>query len=816
MKDTKLYLIGNAHIDPVWLWRWPEGRHEVRATFRSALDRLNEYDDFVFVSSSAAFYAWVEQSDPAMFAEIVQRVAEGRWEIAGGWWIQPDCNLPSGESFVRQGLYGQHYFKAKFGVTARTGYCVDAFGHHAVLPQILQKSGMENYVFARPGLSELETPGRLFWWEAADGSRVLAQRLIYGYNASVNLDAHVKRSAADITAPVPALMCFFGVGNHGGGPTRANIEAMQNMQADPDLPELAFSTPNVYFDDMRALSLPLEVFDGELQHVFSGCYSAHSGVKQWNRQAEQRLLTAEKWATIAARVLDRPYPAAELTQAWQQVLFNQFHDILAGTSLESAYADARDGFGEALAIGNRVLTAAVEALNWNIHLDVDEAARPFVVFNHHAWASRVPVEIEFGRPGDPPIRVDVDELLDDAGNEVPYQLLLAESTSDIRYRIVFVADLPPLGYATYPLRPRAATETIPAAGLPVAVNDTVLENEFLRVEFDPATGTIASLRDKRAGREVFSGPAARAVVMADESNTWGSQTYRFDQLAGEFKSTRTRLIENGAVRATVRVESAFGNSRLVQDFTLYRDLGRLDVAVTVDWHERYRALKLRFPTHLDAPTATYEIPYGTFTRPTTGLEEVGQTWVDLTSGAGEAAYGLSLLNDSKYSFSVDGSELSLTVLRSPVYAALLPVPEGTDDDYRFMDQGLQSFHYSLLPHAGPWEDAGTVMAAAELNAPPLAALATFHAGTLPRRASFIEVESPDVTLTVVKRAEDGTDDLILRAVNLSQRASYATIHLNAWRRAIQSEFGPAEIKTFRVPASLAHSAVANNLLEWEP
>jgi len=810
MKDTKLYLIGNAHIDPVWLWGWPEGHHEVRATFRSALDRLNEYDDFVFVASSAAFYAWIERGDPAMFAEIKQRVAEGRWEIVGGWWIQPDCNLPGGEAFVRQGLYGQHYFKEKFGVTARTGYCVDAFGHHAVLPQILRKSGLENYVFARPSPAELETPGRLFWWEAADGARVLAHRLVFGYNASVNLDAHVRRSAADITPPAPALMCFYGVGNHGGGPTRANIESLRAMQADPALPELAFSTPNAYFDDMRALNLPLAVFEGELQHNASGCYSAHSGVKQWNRQAEQRLLTAEKWATIATRVLEQPYPAADLAHAWKQVLFNQFHDILAGTSLESAYGDARDSYGEALAIGNRVLTEAVEALSWNIQLEADEAARPFVVFNHHAWASRCAVEVEFGAP---PIGDDV--LLDDAGEEIPYQIVLAESASNLRFRLAFVADLPPLGYATYTLRPRPAGQAAPLVAAPVATGgDTVLENEHLRVEFDPATGYILSLRDKRVEREVFSGPAARAAVLADPSNTWSHGVYRFDQEVGAFKATRTRLIENGPVRATLRVESAYGNSRLVQDFTLYRELDRLDVAVSVDWHERYQVLKLNFPANLDAPVATYEIPYGTITRPGTGQEEVGQTWVDLTSGAGEAAYGLSLLNDAKYSFAVSGSDLSLTVLRSPIYAALLSVPAGTEDDYRFMDQGLQAFHYSLWPHAGPWESGGTVMAAAELNAPALAAPATFHAGTLPRRAAFIEVESPDVTLTVVKQAEAG-DDLILRAVNTSQRASYATIHLNAWRRAIQSEFGPAEIKTFRVPQSLAHGAVENNLLEWE-
>lgn len=809
MPDTKLYLIGNAHIDPVWLWRWPEGQHEVRATFRSALDRLTEYDDFVFVSSSAAFYAWIERNDPAMFAEIKQRVAEGRWEIVGGWWIQPDCNLPSGESFVRQGLYGQHYFQSRFGVTARTGYSVDAFGHHAVLPQILLKSGLENYVFARPTLAELDLPGRLFWWEAADGSRVLAHRLIYGYNRSSHLDQHVQRSAADITPPVPALMCFFGVGNHGGGPTRANIEAMRGMQSDPALPDLLFSTPNTYFDDMRALNLPLPVATVEFQHTYSGCYSAHSGVKQWNRQAEQRLLTAEKWATIAARVLNRPYPRAELAHAWQQVLFNQFHDILAGTSIASAYADARDGFGEALAVSGRVLAEAMEALAWNIHLDVDEATRPFVVFNHHAWPSRAPVEIEF----DAPLTGHV--LLDEAGTVIPYQVIRAESTANLRFRLVFLADLPPLGYAVYHLAPAAAGQAAPPATPPVAVSDTVLENEYLHMEFDPATGALVRLFDKRAGREVFSGPAAQAVVLADHSDTWGSGVYKFDQVSGHFAGAGPRLTENGPVRATLRVESAYGASRLVQNFTLYAGLNQLFVSVTVDWHETFAALKLVFPLNVTAPTATYEVPYGTLIRPATGLEEPGQTWADLTGADGDRVYGLSLVNNAKYSYSAAGAQLALTVLRSPVYANLGAVPPGTEADCVFMDQGVQSFRYALLPHAGPWEEAGTVQAAAELNAPALAAPTTFHAGPLPRRASFIEVESPGVVLTVVKQAEDG-DDLILRAYDTTNRANFATIHLNAWRRAIQCEFGPAEIKTFRVPPDLAHAAIENNLLEWTP
>jgi alpha-mannosidase len=307
------------------------------------------------------------------------------------------------------------------------------------------------------------------------------------------------------------------------------------------------------------------------------------------------------------------------------------------------------------------------------------------------------------------------------------------------------------------------------------------------------------------------------VVLDDRSNTWSHGVYRYDQEAGAFAATRVRRLTNGPLRATVRVESAYGRSRLVQDFTLHRDLDRLDVTVTVDWHEQFKMLKLRFPVNVTEATATYEIPYGTLTRPTTGLEEVGQTWADLTGAtADQETYGLSLLNDAKYAYSVQGSELSLTVLRSPIYASLLAVPAGTEDDYAFMDQGVQTFRYTLLPHAGGWQTAGTVRAAAELNAPPLVAAATFHAGGLPRRAAFIEVEADNVVLNAVKLAEDGSGDLILRAYNPTEAADEAIIHLNAWRRGIQSEFGPAEVKTLRVPLSLAHPAAETNLLEELP
>src|SRR5215216_1504909 len=385
-------MIGNAHIDPVWLWQWQEGFHEVKASFRSALDRMKEFADFVFVASSAAFYEWVEQSDPAMFAEIQQRVAEERWNIVGGWWVEPDCNIPSGESFARHGLYAQRYFKEKFGMIARTGFNVDSFGHAGSLPQILEKSGIDYYVFLRPMPHEKGLPGRLFWWQSDDCSRVLAFRIPFEYLSwGKDVEIHARRCADEMKEPIDEYMCFYGVGNHGGGPTIANIESIRCLDDDPDFPaRLAFSTPETFFRAAETKGWPIPVVQDELQHHASGCYAVHSGIKRWNRLAENRLLAAEK-LSVAAVVWGEgtsgssPCYPEDFARAWQNVLFNQFHDIMAGTSLEAAYDDARDAYGEALTIAGHALNQATQTIAWNIGIPLGKNARPLVVFNPLTW-----------------------------------------------------------------------------------------------------------------------------------------------------------------------------------------------------------------------------------------------------------------------------------------------------------------------------------------------------------------------------------------------------------------------------------------------
>ncbi|SEN40510.1 alpha-mannosidase [Lihuaxuella thermophila] len=804
MKDKKLHMIGNAHLDPVWLWQWQEGFQETKATFRSALDRMKEDDEFLFTSSSAANYEWIEKNEPEMFEEIKQRIAEGRWEIVGGWWVEPDCNLPGGESFVRQGLYGQRYFKEKFGVTAKVGYNVDSFGHHAMLPQILKKSGMDFYIFMRPNPQEKGLPGRLFWWESDDGSRVLTFRIPFEYCTwGKDIEKHVRRTAGELRPPFDELMCFYGVGNHGGGPTRENLASIRRLHADPRFPTLVFSTPNRFFAEISKQDLPFPVVHDDLQHHASGCYAAHSGIKKWNRQAENLLLAAEKFSILANWTTGQPYPE-DFDRAWKNVLFNQFHDILAGTSLEEAYEDARNMYGEAMSIASRGLNYAIQSLSWRIGIEQEEGMLPIVVFNPHSWNAKVNVEQEVNK-----LKPDA-VLVDEKGNQVPVQTVQSHATAG-RNRICFIADLPPMGYRVYKIRLQKEKESFPT----VHADNHSLENDRYRIEIDPSTGFLTRLFDKEKKLDLLAGPAARPVVIEDKSDTWSHNVLRFDKEVGSFKAKKVYLAEHGPVKSVIRVVSEYGKSTLIQDFTMYRELNQIDVHVTVNWQEQFKVLKLKFPVNLIFRKSTYEIPYGHIVRENNGEEEPGQSWIDVSGTHPETGelVGLSLLNDGKYSFDIHNKEMSLTVLRSPIYAHHDPAVPDEEGFYSFIDQGIQRFTYSLLPHSGSWETAGTVKRAAELNQKPVTLIETYHEGPLPQIDSFLTVNQDNVIVTVLKKAED-SDALIVRCVETNHWASSARIELPKWNRVIEADFKPCEIKTFLVPKNAEQPIVETNLLEW--
>lgn len=808
-KEKTLYMIGNAHLDPVWLWQWQEGYQEVKATFRSALDRMKEYDDFFFTSSSAAYYEWVEENEPAMFEEIRERVKEGRWVIVGGWWIQPDCNAPGGESYVRQGLYGQRYFQEKLGVTVQTGYNVDSFGHNGMLPQILKKSGMDNYVFMRPGRHEKGLEGETFTWTSNDGSAVTAFRIPFEYCTwPRELKEHIERCAGEIKDPRGSIMCFYGVGNHGGGPTKQNIESIHELNRAEDMPRLILSTPDDYFQAVKQSGRTLPVVSGELFHHSSGCYSAHSEVKRLNRLAENRLIMAEKLSVAGKHWAGGKYPLEKYTESWKKVLFNQFHDIMAGTSIEPAYEDARESYGAALDTAARGLNAAVQSISWHIDIPMEEDMKPIVVFNPNAFSGKFEVEMES------PCLKENQVLVDEEGTQIPLQTVQSLASSNGRTRLVFIAELPALGYRTYRLVIREAARTFPD----VECSGNTAENRWFKIAFDEKTGYISSLYKKNDGTEYFSGPAAVPVVIEDKSDTWSHGVRIFDKVKGRFEGVSVKRVECGPVKCVIRVTSIYGSSRIFQDFSIYRELDYIRVKTTVDWHEKMSMLKLRFPMQLNYLRASWEIPYGVAQREPNGEEYPMQNFLD-TEGANPgletAINGLSFLNDGKSSGSIAGKEVSMTVLRSPIYANHEPYQPDENLEYVYVDQGVQTFTYGLYPHDGSWEDACTVQRSRELNEKPIALFETYHKGELPQSASFLSVSANNVLVTVMKEAEDGSGDLILRLVETAGRACETQVEVHGLNREFTLAFTPFEIKTVRIPVHSQLEILENDLLERE-
>ena len=687
----------------------------------------------------------------------------------------------------------------RFGITATTGCNMDPFGHQGSIPQLLRGAGMDSYVFLRPGPHEKELPGDVFWWESADGSRVLAYRIPHAYcGPGDEIAPHLEKSLALLPADAPDLMVFYGVGNHGGGPTKRNLDSIRSLDAAPDT--LRCSSIRDYLDAVTASGVEIPTYAGDLQHHAVGCYSVHSGVKQWNRRAENALGLAESWASVATATTGLSYPLAAFTEAWKLVLFNQFHDILAGTAIASAYVDARDQYGHATSIAATAANRAIQSVTRQIAIPAEEDTLPLVVVNPHAFAVRETVLVEMaGRPDAAP------HVTDEAdGAAVPSQLVASEATVGFRRRLAVEVDLPPLGYRTYRVRPG---EPGPQAA-PLRASETELGNDLVSLTVDPSTGWLSGLR--RAGGPELAGSGAHAVVHRDLSDTWSHGLVGYDDPIGEFRPRSVRLVETGPVRAVLRIESTYGASTLVEELVLGAHAAYVDVRVTLDWHEELATLKLRVPTAVPATTASAEIPFGHLDRGVSGSEEPMQAWVDVAGEIGGRQAGLSVLNDAKYGYDVRGGDIGITAARSPVYAWHDPFELDPEQSYEYVDHGRQTFTYRLVPHAGDWRAAGAVTLAAQLNRPAVALLESYHDGPLPVTASYAQVTPESVVVSAIKQAEDGSGELIVRAYESAGQPTAARIEVLG--AAVEADFGAAEIKTFRVPVG-SSEPIETDLLE---
>ena len=788
----RFYMIGNAHIDAPWLWPWQEAMSVVHSTFRSALDRMNEYPDFTFTASSAQFYAWVAATDPAMMEEIRKRVAEGRWDVVGGWWIEPDVNIPNGESLVRQGLYSQRLFQQLFGHPAQIGFNPDSFGHPGTLPQILKLQGMRGYVFKRPESFEKKLPGDLFWWEGADGTRILTYRIPFDYGLTDHLGGWLQRFILNLQEPTKSLMAFYGAGDHGGGPAKEHIQSILDMQKQTGAPTILFSTPDRYFDEVSKLdNLPL--VDDDLQHHSVGCYTAMSEIKKDNRVTEAALATGEKMAALAFAVAGFDYPQGDFTAAWKKVLSMQFHDSMAGTALPEQYVVSRYAYGYAQEVANQAINLAAQKMAWQIPTG-DPDSEYLVVFNPHAWDATLDVEYDLGWD-DWTGREINSPLEDEHGNSVSHQWAQATSVYERRLRLVFSAPVPAFGYRQFRLR---KTATVPPPVSAVHATEKGMENEHLRVTFAD-DGTL-SIYDKENGAEVFRGGqgGARAVVLDDHSDTWSHRIRAYTKEVGAFGSARFRVLENGPMRARVRARTSYGVSSLQTDWILSAGARALEARVNLDWHEHLKILKFSFPVDVENPRPTYEVAYGYKVRKAEGDEDPGQRWMDLSGDRAGKPYGLAVINDAKYGYSVQDNDMRISVVRGAAYAQHEPAKLEPNGEYIWQDQGEQTFRLLLLPHAGAWQDAGVVRQAEEFTAPVPIFYQGIHRGTRPLSASFMSVDVPNIVVSVVKKSEDG-DDLIVRCYETDGRGATATLDLGLVNRRWTGTFRPLEIKTLRVP-----------------
>lgn len=813
-KHITFHAVGHAHIDPVWLWDWREGHETVKATFRSALDRLQEHPDMVFAHSSAAQYAWMEQH-PALLAEIRAAVQRGQWEPVGGWWVEPDVNLAHGEALARQALHGQRAFTRLLGRRATIGFLPDSFGHPASLPQLLEQGGLSAFVFMRPGANEIELPGNLFHWEGTDGTRILTARIECYSSSPVQLHTSLERNLAWRPEHLTHWLALFGVGNHGGGPTRRAIANLRELAASDDWPTLRMNSLEGFFDLVR--HEPSPVYAGELQHHARGCYAAVSSIKRLNRHAEHVLMRAEKLAVLAD-TCGHPYPHAELTRAWERLLFNQFHDILAGSSIASALADAERDLGEAINTAERVAFAALQAVadrvDTRLHeRDPEEVIRsrhwdgprwvtdygdgvPILVFNASSHERHETVEVELNDWDTPNLR-----LLDHEGRDVPHQRLRAESVNGTgRPRFAFRAHVPALGYALY--RVTDDPDTPEHGDHELHASPDRLENAAWRLLFEPHTGALRALIDKQRGIDLLAGIGAQLQVVYDDTDTWGHGARHFRRLVGVFGEARLEVTEHGPVRATVRATSRFRHSTAVQEFTLERGTPHISARVTLDWREPHHAAQLVFQSALSGVQATFEVPYGFVTRPADGEEEPVQSWLDVTgvartpSGVSCPA-GLALLNDSKSSASVLGGEVRLTVSRSPVYAHHDPATLDPRVTYDYVDQGPQRFRWALVPHAGDWRAARVPEHAEHLNQPLVFTREYVHGGELPQRhGELLTDDLPTVGVTAVKAAEDASGDVILRLHEWGGVAASGTVTFRG--RRIPVELRPQQVLSLRV------------------
>ncbi|WP_454855807.1 alpha-mannosidase [Rhizobium binxianense] len=739
--EGRLLLTGHAHIDLAWLWPYDETRRKMRRTFHTALSLMERSDDFRFNQSTAHYYAQMEQDDPALFARIRERVADGAWETVGGMWVEPDTNMPTGESLARQILYGQRYFEKTFGIRHTVCWLPDCFGFSGALPQLLKLGGIDSFFTIKVNWSETNRfPADLFWWQGLDGSRVLAHTFdnpMQGYNGFVQPDCYLPtwRNFRGKQQHDTSLLAV-GYGDGGGGVTPEMVEREVQLRDFPAIPQARWGRIEDFYkrahDTARARQLP--VWSGEIYlELHRATLTSQSGVKRKHRQAERALITAETLAGLG-HLLGGPQPKS-LEPDWRMVLKNEFHDILPGSSIREVYVDAEHELGQVIDNALAEQERAMEAIAGL--LPKGEVAEALVVVNPSL-------------------------------DRRPLRATLADGS------IVSTADVvEPLSITVLD---RSALR--PAPGL--KATGTTLENDYLSVAIG-ADGTVASLIHKPSGREALAGPANQLwVYPVDKPRNWDAWDIDADYAERGIRLEKPEsivLAENGPHRAAIRVVHRYRDSTITQSYVLAANAQRLDIETTIDWHERRTLLRALNPVAAHSRTASFECAYGVVERPThtntswdaAMFEAVAHRFVDIS----EPGFGVALLNNAKYGHSARGNVIGISLVRGAVY----PDP--------LADEGEQSFTYALMPHEGSWHEGAVLDEAGDLNQPLLARQA--H-GLTATTVAPLKTEGTPVVLSGLKPAEEG-EGLILRLYEPAGRRGGLSLSLpSGW-----SSSGPLDI-----------------------
>ena len=673
-----------------------------------------------------------------------------------------------------------------------TGYNPDAPGHPASLPQILKHQGMDYFVFTRPQTHEMKLPAGLFRWEGIDGTCILAYRP--PQNNFVIRDSFESRIRRIITGTQPTtkdLLLLIGAGDHGGGPTRENIRSITEIQSQSGAPVLQYSIPEKFFAAVQKTDISdLPLVRGGLLHHAVGGYTNVSAMKKDSRTAEATLITAEKLASIGSVVWNCTYPGAALTKAWKRAIYQHVHDSINGVSLPSHYeTTGRDAFGYALDVARRTIYKVAQKLAWDVPTEDPESQYLFL-FNPHAWEITTHAKYQLYR-WEPETHIRVE---DEQGNPLPHQWTPGTVHSSSRIRVLVVrVTIPAFGYRQ--IRIREAISPAPQKS-GVHCKGNILENEHLRIVFDKS-GTIGIL-DKNTGHQIFKGGAtgARPVIVDDPHDSWANIN-AFDQDKDAFGNASISILENGPLLASVRVRTTYGDSKLTTDWILYTGSRTLEARITLDWHEQQKMLKFSFPLDVTNPRATWEIPYGHVTRAPKGDEEPGHRWIDLTGWRDQTQYGLTILNDAKYGYSVNGKDMRVSIVRSPLYGHRRRQRIDPDIDYKLQNQGQQTFRMLLIPHTGTWQNAAIVRTAEELTAPLPIILQGIHPGSRPQADSFLSVDIPNVVISAIKQAEN-SNDLIVRCYETAGRSIQTTIDFQFLKQQWSGVFQASEIKTLRI------------------